>query len=115
MLKNIPKSTFVNAYIPRLQAPISCASNIYLELYVIFQSFTAFTTNTIRASSLQTNAGESTRTCTEESFHVPDTTADPQVDGAEARKTRLTDGTGAMIAAEATSFDEPLDRQTRAK
>jgi len=61
------------------------------------------------------DAPESTRTCTGESFNVPGTTADPKLDGAKARKGRCTGGTGEMIAAEATSFDEPLDQPTRAK
>jgi len=61
------------------------------------------------------DAPESMRTCTAESSNVPGTTADPKLDGAEARKVRCTDGTGAVIAAEATSFDESLDRQIRAK
>jgi len=37
------------------------------------------------------DAPESTRTCTGESFNVPGTTADAKVEGAEARKGRLTD------------------------
>ena len=61
------------------------------------------------------DAPESMRTCTGESFNVPSTTADPKLAGAEARKGRCTDGIGAVIAAEATSFDETSDRQTRAK
>jgi len=56
------------------------------------------------------DAPESMRTCTCESFNVPSTTADPKLDGADARKGWCTDGTGAVIAAEATSFDEPLDQ-----
>jgi len=55
------------------------------------------------------------RTCTGESFHDPGMTADRKVDGAEARKGRCTDGTGAVIAAEANSVEEPLERQPRAK
>ena len=55
------------------------------------------------------------RTCTGEPFNVPGTTADPKLVGADVRKGRCTDGTGAVIAADATSFDEPLDRQTRVK
>jgi len=58
------------------------------------------------------DAPESTRNCTGESFNVAGTTPDPKVEGAEARKGRLTDRTGAVIAAETTSFDELLDRQT---
>jgi len=54
------------------------------------------------------DAPESMRTCTGESFNVPGTTADPKLDGAEARKGWCTDGTGAVIAGEATSFDEPF-------
>jgi len=56
------------------------------------------------------DAPESMRPCTGESFNVPGTTADPKLTGAEARKGRCTDGTGAVIATEATSFDEPLDQ-----
>jgi len=55
------------------------------------------------------------RTCTGESFNVPGTTADLKLAGAEARKGRCTGGTGAVIAAEAKSFEEPLDRHTWAK
>ena len=58
---------------------------------------------------------ESMRTCTGESFNVPGTTAEAKLGGVEARKGRCTNGSGAVIAAEATSFDEYLDRQIRAK
>jgi len=55
------------------------------------------------------DAPESMRTCTGELFNVPGTTADPKLAGAEARKGWFTDGTGAVIAAEASLFDKPLD------
>ena len=52
------------------------------------------------------------RTSTGKTFNVPGTMADSKLDGAEVKKGRCTNRTGAVIAAEATSFDEPLDQQT---
>jgi len=43
------------------------------------------------------DAPESMRTCTGESFNIPSTTADPKLDGAEARKGRCTDETGPVF------------------